>query len=83
VAGRHGDALKVRVSAPPVEGAANEELVALLARWLAVPKRAFTIVHGQAGRDKVLKVITESPATLGSRIEALLAEFVDKPRGAG
>ena len=49
-------ALKVRVTAPPVEGAANEALVKLLAEFLDVPRRAVTIVSGGASRNKVVEV---------------------------
>lgn len=61
VVGVHGDALKVRLSAPPVEGAANEALVELLAGLLAVGRRAVRIVAGASARAKVVEVdgITE------------------------
>jgi uncharacterized protein (TIGR00251 family) len=83
VAGRHGQALKVRVSAPPVEGAANDELIEILAEWLCVPRRSIAIAQGRAGRDKVLKVTVGSPATFGARLDGLLGELIDKPRGGG
>ncbi len=56
VAGPHGDALKVRLAAPPVEGAANEELVRFLAERLKVPRSAVTLVSGMGGRRKVVVV---------------------------
>ena len=56
VDGVHGDALKVRLTAPPVDGAANEALVALLAEQLAVPRRAVRIVSGLQSRAKVVEV---------------------------
>ena len=49
-------ALKVRVTAPPVEGAANEALVKLLAESLDVPRRTVTIVSGAASRNKLVEV---------------------------
>jgi uncharacterized protein (TIGR00251 family) len=52
---RHG-ALLVRLSAPPVEGAANAELIQLLAKALDVPKRRVTIVAGERGRLKRVKL---------------------------
>lgn len=52
VAGRHGDAIKVRLRAPPVEGAANEELLRYLSERLGVPRAALAIVTGHAGRRK-------------------------------
>jgi uncharacterized protein len=56
VAGRHGDALKIRVAAPPVDGAANAELVRFLADRLNVPRGAITVAAGQTGRRKTVKI---------------------------
>ena len=56
VIGAHGDALKIRLAAPPVDGEANEELVRFLAKALGVPKSAVTIVRGATGRRKVVRV---------------------------
>lgn len=56
IAGLHGDALKVRVSAPPVDGAANAMLVELLAATFGVPARSVAIVSGQTSRSKVVEV---------------------------
>ncbi len=56
VDGVHGDALRVRVQAPPVEGAANEAVVAVLAEALGVPARAVRIAAGQSGRQKIVDV---------------------------
>ena len=52
----HGEALKVRLGAPPVDGAANDALAALLADELGVPKRAVRIVSGASSRSKVIQV---------------------------
>ena len=53
--------LKVHLTAPPVDGAANEALIALLAEQLDVPKRQVTIVRGSTGRQKTVEIagITE------------------------
>ncbi|HSG81812.1 MAG TPA: DUF167 domain-containing protein [Gemmatimonadota bacterium] len=56
IVGKHGDALKVRIAAPPVEGAANSELIAFLAKRLGIPKSAVQIVGGTQGRDKLVEV---------------------------
>ena len=56
VAGRHGDALKVRLAAPPVDGAANEELVRVLAAALGLPRRAVRIVGGLTARRKTVEI---------------------------
>jgi uncharacterized protein (TIGR00251 family) len=55
VVGEHDGALKVRVAAPPVEGAANEELTRFLAKSLGVPTRAVEIVSGQTSKTKVVR----------------------------
>ena len=56
VDGVHGDALKVRVHAPPVDGAANEAVVDVLAKALGVARRAVRIVAGESSRSKVVEV---------------------------
>jgi uncharacterized protein len=55
-AGVHDGALKVSLTAPPVEGAANAALVALFAKALGVPKRAVRIVAGESSRTKRVEV---------------------------
>lgn len=56
VAGLHGDALKVRVHAAPVDGAANEAVVEVLAEALDVPRSAVRIVSGASSRTKLVEV---------------------------
>ena len=56
VAGSHGDAVKICVAAPPVDGAANAELVRYLAARLDVPAARVTIVGGASGRRKTVAV---------------------------
>ena len=56
VVGWHGEAIKVRISAPPVDGAANEELVRFLARQARVPKSAVRILSGVSSRRKRISV---------------------------
>lgn len=51
------DNLKVRLTAPPVDGLANEALIALLAERLALPKRAITIVRGATSRQKTVEIV--------------------------
>jgi len=57
VAGVHGEALKVRLTAPPVDGAANAALIELLADLLAVSRTAVRIVAGEHARGKVVEVV--------------------------
>ncbi|MDQ5879074.1 MAG: uncharacterized protein QG638_1809 [Pseudomonadota bacterium] len=56
VAGEHGDALKIRLAAPPVDGKANAALLAFIAERLGVPKSAVTLKSGQTSRRKVVEV---------------------------
>jgi uncharacterized protein (TIGR00251 family) len=56
VSGRHGDAIKITLAAPPVDGAANAELVRFVAARLGLAPRAVTIARGAAGRRKILAV---------------------------
>jgi uncharacterized protein len=57
VVGLHGDALKVRLRAPPVEGAANEALRSLLAEALGVGRAAVSVVAGTTARAKTVEVV--------------------------
>lgn len=52
IAGLYGDALKIRITAPPVEGAANKMCLKFLAKCLKVPKKALEIVSGPGSRRK-------------------------------
>lgn len=56
IAGMRGDAILIRLSAPPVEGAANAELIEVLAKALDVSKRAVSIVAGERGRQKRVRI---------------------------
>jgi uncharacterized protein (TIGR00251 family) len=74
IVGVHGTALKVRLHSPPVDGAANEELISFLAERLGVSRRAVRIVSGQSSRAKTVEVEGVSPVSVraladGDRIE--------------
>ncbi|PYP15821.1 MAG: hypothetical protein DMD54_11460 [Gemmatimonadetes bacterium] len=56
VAGRHGDAIKIRIAAPPVDGAANDELVRFLAQRLGIPRSAIRITAGESARRKTVSI---------------------------
>jgi uncharacterized protein (TIGR00251 family) len=56
VVGRHGEAWKLRVTAPPADGKANEAVLRLLAETLAVPRARVALVSGHGGRDKVVEL---------------------------
>ena len=68
IAGQVGDAIKVRLTAPPVEGKANEALIAFLAQELGVRKSRVEIVAGETSRNKVICVLGLSPAEVEERL---------------
>jgi uncharacterized protein (TIGR00251 family) len=76
LAGRHGSAWKVRVSAPPERGRANDAVVALIADTLGLAPAAVELVAGETSRDKVVLLhgIAEEDA------EARLAEAAERAR---
>ncbi len=57
VAGSYGDGIKIRLTAPPVEGAANAALIAFLSRALDVSRSEIRITRGERSRSKVIEVI--------------------------
>jgi len=57
IAGRHGERLKVRLRAPPVDGRANEALVELVAAAFGIPRARVTLEHGHTSRDKRLRLL--------------------------
>lgn len=56
VCGLHGEALKIRLQAPPVEGRANAALIAFLAERLGVPRSALCLQSGQSSRRKRVRI---------------------------
>jgi len=68
IAGRMGDAIKVRLTAPPVEGQANKALIAFLAGQLHVHKSQVEIVAGETSRNKVISVVGLSPVEVEERL---------------
>ncbi len=56
VVGWHGDAVKIRLKAPPVDGAANEELIKFLSKTIRVPRSAVRIASGVTSRRKRIEV---------------------------
>ena len=55
-AGLHGEALKIRLAAPPVDGKANEALLRFLAQRLAIPRQQISLKSGQTSRQKVIEI---------------------------
>ena len=59
-AGLHGDAHKIRLAAPPVEGRANDALVAFVAEAFGAARRDVTIVSGASARRKIVRISAPS-----------------------
>jgi uncharacterized protein len=68
VVGRQGDAWKVRVTAPPERGRANEAVLRLLAETLTVPRDALTLVSGHGAREKTVELTGIGPALVERRL---------------
>ena len=68
LAGTREDALVVRLNAPPVDGAANEELVSFIASLLDVPRTAITILSGRRSRHKRLRIAHIDASTAEARL---------------
>lgn len=56
IAGEHGDALKIRLAAPPVDGKANQALLSYLAERFDVPQRQVVLKQGETSRRKVVEI---------------------------
>ncbi len=72
VRGVHGEALKIALTAPPVEGAANKALIAFVAKGLGIPKASVAILSGQTSRNKRLLLRIDP----GPQSEALQEKLV-------
>lgn len=68
IVGYHGDRLKIRITAPPVDGKANQHLIAFLAQSFKVPKRNVVLISGETGREKRIRII--APQVLPSPLMA-------------
>jgi uncharacterized protein (TIGR00251 family) len=87
VVGRHGDALKVRVAAPPVEGRANEALLHLLAETLGLKGEQVALVSGESSRAKRVRLSGVDPDDVRHLLEDAAAAGNAQPgrgvRGRG
>jgi len=73
IVGVHGEALKIKLNAPPVDGKANKALVQLVAKTLHCPKSAVEIISGQASRNKRLLIRITKDADFESRRDSFKA----------
>jgi uncharacterized protein (TIGR00251 family) len=68
IVGEHGDALKLALTAPPVEGRANKACIEFLAEFLKVPRSSVTIAAGETSRNKVIRIAGMSADELRRRL---------------
>jgi len=73
IVGRHGDAWKVRVTAAPEQGRANEAVLRLIADALVLPRDAVVLVSGHGGRDKIVELTGLGPALVERRLASASA----------
>lgn len=72
ISGIVGDALKLSLTAPPVEGRANEACIRFFAKFLRVPRSSVTIAAGESSRNKVICISGLSAAQVQQRLESAL-----------
>jgi hypothetical protein len=72
ITGVIGDALKISITAPPVEGRANQALIDFFAECIGVPKGSLEVISGSLGRNKVVRVCGLAAAELATRLSAHL-----------
>ena len=81
IAGRHGDALKIKLTAAPVDGAANKMCIQYLAKFFKVPKSAIEIISGHNSRTKRLLLRYKNEKIAGGseqkRIRSLIASVLN------
>ena len=71
IAGWLGDALKVKIKAPALEGRANDALLDFLAQRLGIPRRAVSLLHGDKSRRKVVQIAGLDDAAIRHRLADL------------
>ena len=82
VAGQHGDALRVKVAAPPVDGRANRAVIELIAELFGVKSAQVTLDRGESSRSKRLRVEGVSPEQARRLIEAAVGGSGSRTSGA-
>jgi uncharacterized protein len=74
IVGRHGEARKVRVTAPPERGSANEAVVEVLAAALGIQAREIRLVSGHLSRDKIVELTALAPDEAEARLASANGE---------
>lgn len=71
IIGAYNDALKISITAPPVEGKANKKCIAYLAKYFDVAKSKIEIISGQTSKNKLIKIYDISPKKFLDKIEKI------------
>ena len=86
ISGQHGDALKIKLTAPPVDDAANKMCVQYLAKCLKIPKSSIEIISGHTSRTKrlLLRYKNEKNASVAeqNRLRSLISSLLDLKKTA-
>jgi uncharacterized protein (TIGR00251 family) len=72
VLGELGDAVKIALTAPPIEGRANESLIEFLSDWLNVPRSAIAITAGEHSKNKRIRIAGRTAAQISAALESVL-----------
>ena len=72
--GLHGDAIKISLTAPPIEGRANAALVAFLSHFFKLPRSAVALESGTKSRGKRVRITTPDPTTVIHQLEQYLGQ---------
>jgi uncharacterized protein len=74
VTGMVGNALKLALTAPPIEGRANQAVIDFFADLFEIPRSSITIASGLTSRNKIIRITGVKPATVEQRLMAILKE---------
>ena len=69
ISGNFGDAVKVDLQTPPVEGKANAALIKILAQWLDIPRSRINLISGQTNRNKIVEISGATPQEIIAKLE--------------
>jgi uncharacterized protein len=73
ITGTHNSALKISLTTPPIEGRANEALIAFLAESLQLPKSRIALITGQTSRTKILRITGKSAAEVQAALDPTIS----------
>ncbi len=83
IVGAYQDALKIKLTAPPAEGAANRQCVEVLAKALGIPKSAITITGGLSSRHKQIRIEFHGRLAEPERLRQVITRLQDLARSTG